>query len=383
MARCGSTCFVESTLHRDWTPRRCVRAPREKQRPVILSPAAGRTLLGRGRRRSSRVGLATIDACGRRLQEGTPLPGRAIARAPLMIPLRPGNGGNERDGPRPQRPLARRRPSWGTPRHPRRSFPAPGRGRAGRARATPPRPKRRRQEAFRPALTHSGLHPPASGHPRRQAWATPRLEAGVQRRRMHAERGPHAPTTTRLSTQLTATAAPRRGATRPLVRRARCGASSRRSSAGRAPPAARPSATRGVPVPRGPGRPLRPAARRRAAVRSRRGTAAGHRLTATTPGHTATAPQARLLRPSPGWHTTHAGGGRGRTAGSPAPCRRRGEPWHALTRRPSTTAWVAVRPRPDRHGPRRPGSSAAGAAGWGGCRPGRAPGATTRPCTPA
>ncbi len=49
MARYGLTCGCASTLHRDWTPRSCVRAPRANKRPVLLSLEAVRTLLGRGR----------------------------------------------------------------------------------------------------------------------------------------------------------------------------------------------------------------------------------------------------------------------------------------------------------------------------------------------
>src|SRR5262245_32643969 len=36
IARCGIKCFFEHTLHSDWTTLSVVRAPREKNLPVIL-----------------------------------------------------------------------------------------------------------------------------------------------------------------------------------------------------------------------------------------------------------------------------------------------------------------------------------------------------------
>ena len=76
MALGGITCFCASTLHRAWTTRSFVRAPREQKLPVVLRIAEVRTLLGRVRRRSSRVCLSTLSSWGLRLQEGTQLHGR-------------------------------------------------------------------------------------------------------------------------------------------------------------------------------------------------------------------------------------------------------------------------------------------------------------------
>jgi integrase/recombinase XerD len=220
MVLCGLKCCCAYTLHRDWTTLTFVRAPREQTLPVILSPEAVRTMRGRVRRLSSRVCLSTIDSCGRRRPEGTHLPGREIDRARLLIHVRPGQGGNDRDVPLPPRTLARRRQDWVTPRHPRLIFPAPGRGRTGLARATQPLPKSSLQEAFRPALTQRGIPTQAAVHTRRHAWATHLLAAGVHRRLMQASRGHTSPTTTRLYTHLTARAAQLRWATIHRVRRA-------------------------------------------------------------------------------------------------------------------------------------------------------------------
>jgi integrase/recombinase XerD len=219
IALCGIKCFFEDTLHSDWTTLTFVRAPRENKLPVILSPEEVRTILGRVRLLSSRVCLSTIDSCGLRLQEGTPLQGRDIDSSRMMIHVRHGNGGKARDVPLPPRTRELLRQDWVTHRHPMLIFPAPGRGRAGLASATKPLPKSRLQEAFRQALTHSGSPKQASVHPLRHSWATPLREAGVNLRLIQAYLGHHSPTTTSLYTHLTARAAQLSWATINLVRR--------------------------------------------------------------------------------------------------------------------------------------------------------------------
>jgi len=99
IARCGITFFFEQTLNRDWTPLRCVRAPRAQKLPVLLRLEEVRRLLGCVRLPRYRVCLSTIDACGLRLQEGTQLHVRDIDSARMLIPVRHGKGGKDRDCP--------------------------------------------------------------------------------------------------------------------------------------------------------------------------------------------------------------------------------------------------------------------------------------------
>jgi integrase/recombinase XerD len=206
IARCGIQFFFEQTLHRNWTTLRFVRAPREKKLPVILSLEAVRRRLGCVRRPRSRVCLTTIYACGLRLQEGTHLHVQDIDSARLLIHVRRGKGGNDRDVPWPHRTLERLRQDWITHRHPVLIFPALGRGGTGLSTATDPMPRSRVQGAFREALQDSGLHTHASVHTRRHSWATHVLEAGVNLRLIQASRGHRSPTTTRVYTHLTARA---------------------------------------------------------------------------------------------------------------------------------------------------------------------------------
>ena len=207
IALCGIKFFFEYTRNRDWTTLSFVRAPREKKLPVVLSIEEVRKLLGSVRLLSDRVCLSTISSCGLRLQEGTRLQVRDIDRARMMIHVRHGTGGKDRSVPLPQRTLELLRPYWVTHRHPVLVFPAPGRGHAGFSSATQPMPKSSLQEAFRHALTHSGIHTQASVHTLRHSWATHLLEAGVHLRLMQAYLGHNSPTTTSVSTHLTARAA--------------------------------------------------------------------------------------------------------------------------------------------------------------------------------
>lgn len=206
IALCGLQCVFEQTLHRDWTTLRCVRAPREKKLPVILSFEEVRRILGCVRLPRDRVCLSTIDSCGLRLQEGTQLHVRDIESSRMLIHVRGGKGGNDRYVPLPPRTLEGLRQSWVTPRHPVLICPAPGRGGSARSTATAPRPRSRVQGAVREARNDSGIRTHASVHTRRHAWATHVLEAGVHLRLMQACRGHHSPTTTSLYTHLTASA---------------------------------------------------------------------------------------------------------------------------------------------------------------------------------
>jgi integrase/recombinase XerD len=131
IARCGIKFFFEYTLHRDWTTLTFVRAPREKKLPVILSPEEVRTILGSVRRLRYRVCLSTLYSCGLRLQEGTQLQVPHSDRSRMLVHVRRGQGGKDRDVPLPHRTLPRLRESWVTHRHPVLIFPAPGRGGIG------------------------------------------------------------------------------------------------------------------------------------------------------------------------------------------------------------------------------------------------------------
>ena len=220
-ARGGRTCCFEPTLPRAWPPGRGVRAPREPTRPGLLRLAAVRTRLGGVRRPRDRVCRTTIDAWPSGVRRGP------LGRCPSVIALVcgstsvAGRAGQRGAGPWPHPTRARRRQSWGTPRHPVR---CPAAGRGGIVAPAPARPRRRGQGACRAASTSAVATPTRLGP--RGGLPGPRLglEAGVTPA-PPVDLGHHAPTTPRLSTPLTASADPRGADAINRRRRERCGAS--------------------------------------------------------------------------------------------------------------------------------------------------------------
>lgn len=205
IALCGIKFFYEHTLKREWTTLTFVRAPREQKLPVVLSSEEVRTILAHLHLFRYRACLTTIYACGLRLQEGTHLQVPDIDSARMLVHVRGGKGAKDRYVPLPPRTLLLLRQYWCTHRHPLWLFPAPGRGRNGMATASTPMPHNSVQEAFRAALTTSGIQKRASVHTLRHSYATHLLEAGVNLRLIQAYLGHDSPTTTALYTHLTAT----------------------------------------------------------------------------------------------------------------------------------------------------------------------------------
>jgi integrase/recombinase XerD len=203
IALCGLKFFYEHTLQREWSTLSFVRASHEQKLPVILSPQEVHRILKHVRLMRYQVCLTTIYACGLRLQEGTHLQIPDIDSARMLVHVRCGKGAKDRYVPLPQRTLVLLRQYWKTHRHPLWLFPAPGRGGQGMSTATAPMPRNSVQDAFRAALTESGIKKRASVHTLRHSYATHLLEAGVNRRIIQEYLGHNSPTTTALYTHLT------------------------------------------------------------------------------------------------------------------------------------------------------------------------------------
>jgi site-specific recombinase XerD len=206
IALCGIKFFYEHTLKRERTTLTFVRPPQEHKLPVILSLEEGRTLLQCVRLPRYRVCLRTIYACGLRLQEGTHPQVPDMDSARMVVHVRGGTGAKDRYVPLPQQTLALLRHSWTTHRHPVGLFPAPGRSGRGMSTASTPMPRNSVQDAFRAALTASGIHTRASVHTLRHSWATHLLAAGGNLRLIQHDLGHNSPSTTALYTHLTAKA---------------------------------------------------------------------------------------------------------------------------------------------------------------------------------
>jgi integrase/recombinase XerD len=162
IARCGIKVFYEQPRKRAWSPRTCVRAPREPKLPVLRSIAAVRTMLAPVTLLRYRPCLTTLDSGGLRLHEGPHLQGPAMDSARLLGHVRCGKGAKDRSVPLPQATRALLRQDWTTHRHPVWRFPAPGRSGLGMATAAPPMPRTSVPEACRAARKARGLHTRAS-----------------------------------------------------------------------------------------------------------------------------------------------------------------------------------------------------------------------------
>ena len=114
----GIRCFYERTLQRPWPVFDLVRPRTSQQLPVVLSPQAVRHLLALVEHPKARMCLRTIDACGLRLREGTPLQVSDLDAQRMLVRVDQGKGGKDRVVPRPPRILELLRESWprGRPR---------------------------------------------------------------------------------------------------------------------------------------------------------------------------------------------------------------------------------------------------------------------------
>jgi integrase/recombinase XerD len=191
----GIRFFSERTLQRPW-PLFALTRPRHRQTlPVVVSPQEVRSLLAAIPRPTAQMCLQLIYACGLRLREGTHLQVSDIDPQRMLVRVRQGNGGNDRDVPLAARTLELLRMSWQRERPRPWLFPA-------RHQATP-LSATTLQKTFTRVLRQSGLAKDASIHTLRQSYATHLLERGVSLRVIQALLGHHSPRTTARDTHLT------------------------------------------------------------------------------------------------------------------------------------------------------------------------------------
>jgi integrase/recombinase XerD len=180
---CGIRFFFEHVLRRNWHTLALIHAKREQHLPVVLSREEVRRLLAAVRTPHNYAFLATVYACGLRLQEAQYLEVGDIDSARMHLHVRLGKGAKDRNVPLPQATLELLRQHWRRHRNPTLLFPAMGRGgHAGRA-AAAPMAKSSVQGAFRRARDEARIRArEASVHSLRHSYATHLLEAGVNLR---------------------------------------------------------------------------------------------------------------------------------------------------------------------------------------------------------
>ncbi len=180
---CGIRHFFVHVLQRDWHTLELVRAQSERRLPAVLSVEEVRAVLGAVRTPHNRAFLATVYACGLRLQEAQYLEVSDIDSQRMMVHVHRGKGAKDRFVPLPESSLLRLRQHWTTHRHPRLLFPALGRGRNRAAVADAPMPKSSVQGAFQRAKFEAGIRKRGiSVHTLRHSYATHLLETGVNPR---------------------------------------------------------------------------------------------------------------------------------------------------------------------------------------------------------
>ena len=180
---CGIRFYFVRVLQRDWNLFNILRAKSESRLPAVLSCEEVRALLGCVRTPHNHAYLATVYACGLRLQEALYLEVCDIDASRMMIHVHRGKGAKDRFVPLPIKTLDILRQHWRSHRHQRLLFPAYGRDSRSAANATQPMAISSVQGAFRAAKGRAGITKKAvSVHTLRHCYATHLLEAGVNLR---------------------------------------------------------------------------------------------------------------------------------------------------------------------------------------------------------
>ena len=180
---CGIRFYFVQVLRRDWNLFNFLRAKSESRLPAVLSREEIRAVLGCVRTAHNRAYLATVYACGLRLQEALYLEVSDIDADRMMIHVHRGKGAKDRFVPLPKRTLDTLRAHWRSHRHPRLLFPAYGRDSRSAGSATQPMAISSVQGALRAAKGQAGITKKAvSVHTLRHSYATHLLEAGVNLR---------------------------------------------------------------------------------------------------------------------------------------------------------------------------------------------------------
>jgi site-specific recombinase XerD len=181
VALCGLRFFFAASLGRDWPVFGIARVNVPHRLPVVLSRPEVFSLLAAVRDPVRRTALATIYACGLRLNEGLGLETGDLDADRLLVWVRDAKGAKDRAVPLPRPLLARLRTYWKTerPKSPTKYlFVARG--------ATTPLHETTLQKTFSAARADAGLRKPATTHTLRHSYGTHLLEAGISLRTIQA-----------------------------------------------------------------------------------------------------------------------------------------------------------------------------------------------------
>lgn len=180
---CGIRFYFVHVLGRNFALFNILRAKNESRLPTVLSREEVRSLLGCVHTAHNRAFLATVYACGLRLQEALHLEISDIDSDRMMLHVHRGKGAKDRLVPLPHSTLSTLRAHWRTHRNPRLLFPALGRNGQAAAASTTPMAISSVQGALRRARAQARIAKRGvSVHTLRHAYATHLLEEGVNLR---------------------------------------------------------------------------------------------------------------------------------------------------------------------------------------------------------
>jgi site-specific recombinase XerD len=179
----GIRFFSPYVLKRDWHTLSLLRAQTTHRLPAVLSVEEVTRLLASATPVHNQVSFTTVYSLGLRLHEALDLQVSDIDGQRLQVHIHRGKGAKDRYVPLPAETLALLRTSWKTHRHPPWLFPATGRDHHHSPTAASPMRRSSVQGAFRTAKYRAGMTKLGVAlHTLRHAYATHRLEAGVNPR---------------------------------------------------------------------------------------------------------------------------------------------------------------------------------------------------------
>ena len=180
IAYSGIKFFYTTTLPMDWETIKLLKVKRLATPPTVLSIDEVRLILNTARTPQAKAFLTTVYSCGLRLAEALALEIQDIDSDRMVLRVRKGKGGKDRDVPLPESTYQILRQYWATHRNPRLLFPALGRRGDGGPTATKPMAQGSVQQTLRRILTElPKIKKHATIHTLRHSYATHLLEAGV------------------------------------------------------------------------------------------------------------------------------------------------------------------------------------------------------------
>jgi len=176
----GIKLFYLHVVQRDWPLLKIIKAPTEKRLPSVLSREEVERIIGNVTTFHNYAYLATVYACGLRLQEGLFLQVSDVDGGRKFIHIHRGKGAKDRYVPLPETTYQLLREYWATHRNPTLIFPALGRGHNLGPSSIKPMAIDSVQGAFREARIKAGIKKRrVTIHTLRHSYATHLLEAGI------------------------------------------------------------------------------------------------------------------------------------------------------------------------------------------------------------